>query len=108
MAALEHAPPGGEYNLVDDEPLHLRDLVDQVTGAMGLKPVGTIPPWLMSLIIGRPLVQSLVTSCRVANTEAAEQLGWRPARPTLADGLPDAIARLRKAGERAAEGRESR
>ena len=96
VAALEHAPPGGEYNLVDDEPLRLRDLIDQVTGAMVLKPVGTIPPWLMSLIIGRPLVQSLVTSCRVTNTEAAGQLGWRPARPTLADGLPDAIARLRR------------
>jgi nucleoside-diphosphate-sugar epimerase len=108
VAALEHAPPGGEYNLADDEPLRLRDLVDQVTGAMGLKPVGTIPPWLMSLIIGRPLVQSLVTSCRVTNTEAAGQLGWRPARPTLADGLPDAIARLRKAAERPAGARESR
>jgi glc operon protein GlcG len=33
---------------------------------VGLKPVGTIPPWLMSLIIGRPLVQYLVTSCRDA------------------------------------------
>jgi len=108
VAALEHAPPGGEYNLIDDEPLRLRDLVDQVTGAMGLKPVGTIPPWLMSLIIGRPLVQSLVTSCRVTNTEAAGQLGWRPARSTLADGLPDAIARLCKAAERPTGRRESR
>ena len=109
VAALEHAPSGGEYNLVDDEPLRLRALVDQVTGAMGLKPVGTIPPWLMSPIIGRPLVRSLVTSCRVANTEAAGQLGWRPARPTLADGLPDAIARLRhKAAEQPAGGQERR
>lgn len=109
VAALEHAPSGGEYNLVDDEPLRLRALVDQVTGAMGLKSVGTIPPWLMSLIIGRPLVQSLVTSCRVVNTEASDQLGWRPARPTLADGLPDAIARLRRqAGKQPAGGQESR
>jgi len=33
----------------------------------------------------------------------------RPARPTLADGLPDAIARLRRqTGERPTGGHESR
>jgi hypothetical protein len=46
----------------------------------------------LSLIIGKPLTQSLVTSCRVANTEARDQRAWTPAyrayNAQLAAGLP--------------------
>jgi dihydroflavonol-4-reductase len=93
-AALERAPAGGEYNLVDDAPLRLREFVDLVTDAMQSKRVGTIPPAIMGLIIGKPLVQSLVTSCRVANTEARDQLAWIPAYRAVSDGLPGTVAQL--------------
>jgi nucleoside-diphosphate-sugar epimerase len=43
-AALERAPAGAEFNVVDDKPLTLRALVDSVTAAMGMKRVGNIPP----------------------------------------------------------------
>jgi nucleoside-diphosphate-sugar epimerase len=87
-AARERAPADGEYNLVDDAPLRLREFVDLVTDAMQSKRVGTIPPAIMGLIIGKPLVQSLVTSCRVANTEARDHLAWIPAYRAVSDRLP--------------------
>ncbi len=75
VAALERAPAGEAYNVVDDAPLTLRALVDAITAAMGKPRVGTIPPLLMSLLIGRPLVRSLITSFRASNQRARQELG---------------------------------
>ena len=93
-AALERAPSGGEYNVVDDKPVTLRELVDTVTTGMGTKRVGTIPPFLMNLLIGGPLVESMVSSFRVSNRRARADLGWEPAFPTIQDAVPSILAGL--------------
>jgi nucleoside-diphosphate-sugar epimerase len=93
-AALERAPAGAEYNVVDDTPLTLRDLVDEVTSAMKVERVGNIPAWLLGLIVGGPLVKSLVTSFRVRNAKARAELGWTPRFSRVRDALPSAIAGL--------------
>jgi nucleoside-diphosphate-sugar epimerase len=93
-AALERAPSGGEYNIVDDTPLTLRDFVDEITGAMKLKRVGHIPAWILGLLIGGPLVRSLVASFRVRNTKARAELDWTPRFKHTRDALPSAIAAL--------------
>jgi len=94
VIALQHAPAGAEYNVVDDEPLTLRALVDEITSAMGRKSVGNIPPWLMGLIIGRPLVESLIASFRVSNQRLRTELGWSPIFRTVAAALPSTLAAL--------------
>jgi nucleoside-diphosphate-sugar epimerase len=94
VAALAVAPSGGEYNVVDDAPLTLRALVDTLTDQLGRPRVGTVPPAVMGLLIGRPLVDSLVTSFRMSNAHAREELGWAPRRPAFADGLPPTLAAL--------------
>jgi nucleoside-diphosphate-sugar epimerase len=94
VAALERAPAGGEYNIVDDTPLPLRALVDASTDAMGKKRVGHIPAWLMALPLGGPLVQSLVTSFRVSAEKARRELGWAPRYPSIHDGLRPILAAL--------------
>ncbi len=92
--ALERAPSGTMYNVVDDAPLTLRELVDHLTDALGKKRVGAIPPWLMGLLIGRPLVASLTSSFRIRNDRAKGSLGWAPQYPSFADGLPRALETL--------------
>jgi hypothetical protein len=79
---------------VDDEPLTLRDLLDQVTSAMNLPRVGHVPAWLLGLIVGGPLVKSLVTSFRVRNAKAKTELGWSLKYARLRDALPSAVAAL--------------
>ena len=37
---------------------------------------------------------SLVTSYRVRNRKARDELGWAPKHPSFADGLPAALAAL--------------
>ena len=96
VAALERAPAGAEYNIVDDAPVTLRNLVDGVTGAMDLPRAGNVPATLAKAIIGRPAVRSLVTSYRVRNAKAREELEWTPRFPTVDAGLPSVIADLGK------------
>jgi nucleoside-diphosphate-sugar epimerase len=98
VAAIEKAAPGTEVDVVDGAPLRLRDLADQLTSALHMPPVGTIPVWLIGLLIGPPLAQSLATSFRIRGDHAREALGgWQPAFPAFADGLQATLAGL---GER--------
>jgi len=92
------AGSGAEYNVVDDAPLTLRALVDQLTDAAGHKRVGTIPAWLMKPLIGGPLVESLVTSFRVCNERIKSELGWAPRYPSFADGVPEVLRALQAPG----------
>ena len=101
VAALDRAPtdPGHEavYNVVDDEPLTLRALVDTLTDTVGQPRVGTAPAPLMSGLLGSPLVASLTSSFRIRNARARTELGWQPSHPTFAEGLPPTLAVLRGA-----------
>ena len=59
---------GETYNIVNDQPLRLCDLVNTFTDAMGKKRVGSMAPWLLKLIIGGLLVDSLLMSFRCTRT----------------------------------------
>ena len=89
--AIESEAYGETYNAVDNQPLLLREMVDLFTDAMGKKRVGTMAPWLLKLIIGGPLVDSLVTSFRISNEKVKRELGWQPQYSTFKDGLPDVL-----------------
>jgi nucleoside-diphosphate-sugar epimerase len=64
--AVEAEHFGENFN-IDNEPITLRQLADAVTDAMHVERVGTMPAWLMGLILGGPLVASLCSSWRVKN-----------------------------------------
>ena len=83
--ALTEAGPGSSYAVVDDEPLRLRELTDLTTRALDRPDVGTAPPWLISLLLGRTLVSSLTTSFRIRGDRIRNDLGWTPARPRFRD-----------------------
>ena len=94
VRALEVSPYGENFNVVDDEPVRLRDMVDAITEAAGRKRVGGIPPWLIGLMIGPPVVASLTTSFRVKNDKAKEVLDWTPRYPTFQSGVGEVVREL--------------
>lgn len=85
---------GENFNIVDDKPIRLRELVDQLTSQTDHKSVGSIQPWLIGLLIGAPLVESLISSSRVSNEKARRMLGWSPRYASFEAGLPDVLAGL--------------
>lgn len=92
--AVESEAYGETYNIVDDQPLRLCDLVNLFTDAMDQKRVSSMAPWLLKLIIGGPLVDSLVTSFRISNEKAKRELGWQPRYHTFKEGLPGVLKAL--------------
>ncbi|MCC6767326.1 MAG: NAD(P)H-binding protein [Deltaproteobacteria bacterium] len=83
VAAL--AVPAGIYNVVDDEPLRMRDWMGALTDAFGFKPARRLPLPLARLLLGRP-VDLLSRSQRVNNTMFKAVAAWTPRHPSVRQG----------------------
>jgi hypothetical protein len=56
--------------------------------------VGSAPPALLGLLLGRPLVTSLTTSFRMRSDRIRHELGWRPTRATAREAMPPLVREL--------------
>jgi nucleoside-diphosphate-sugar epimerase len=82
IAAL--ALPRGTYNVVDDEPLTKRDLVDSLADRLGVPHPRFLPSWL-PLLFGS-LGRTLARSQRISNRKLREASSWRPRYPSVREG----------------------
>ena len=87
---------GENFNVVDDQPLKLREMVNTITDEQGVKRVGNIAPWLIGLLIGAQLVKSLVCSFRVRNDKAKNVLKWKPVYLDFQSGIKPTLQQLNK------------
>jgi nucleoside-diphosphate-sugar epimerase len=94
--ATERAPRGAVYHVADDEPIRFYDFVALTAKELGVGPPRRIPIWLANIAAGRHAVTAAVRSARTSNARIKEELGWRPSYPTAAEGVPDAVAKLRR------------
>ena len=77
VAAIEGGAPG-IYNLVDDAPAPINELLPAIAAAVGAPPPRRLPGWLVRLAAG-PQALSLMTRARGAsNAKARRELGWTP------------------------------
>ena len=77
VAAIEHGAPG-IYNVVDDDPAPIREIVPALAAAVGAPPPRHVPGWLVRLAAGAQAL-SLMTAVRGASNEKAKrELGWVP------------------------------
>src|SRR4051794_28839741 len=90
----EGAPAGAVYHVADDEPIKFYDFVALTARELGVGPPRRIPVWLATLAAGSNAVRAAVRSARSSNARIKVELGWQPAYPTAAEGVPDAIAKL--------------
>jgi 2-alkyl-3-oxoalkanoate reductase len=86
LAALDHGVPGTIYDIVDDQPVSMTDIVRELATRTGAPRPLTVPSWIPRLL--SPYM-ARVTSVRlpVSNEKARAELGWRPLYPTMRDGL---------------------
>jgi len=89
--------PAGTYNVVDDEPLTHRDVVDTLAGALGAPPPRLPPAWLTPVF--GSLGELLSRSERISNRKLRSAAPWRPAFPSLREGWPAVVAALRRSGK---------
>jgi nucleoside-diphosphate-sugar epimerase len=85
LAAIERGRPGSAYNIVDESRMGFGGMLRAVAAAYGTPTPFTVPTWATAVM---PYAHRMATMSLRASTEKARQeLGWRPAYPTIADGL---------------------
>jgi nucleoside-diphosphate-sugar epimerase len=93
---VEHAAPGSVYHCVDDEPLPMRDFLALTARELGVGAPRRVPVALARLLAGRDPVIAVIRSARTSSAKLKRELGWTPRFPTVATGVSDAIAALRR------------
>ncbi len=86
VAALDKAPAGSTYDIVDDRPVSISEINQAVAAAAGAPRPLAIPSWLPRLIAPY-LAQVISTRVTLSNQKARTELGWRPMYSTMHQGL---------------------
>jgi nucleoside-diphosphate-sugar epimerase len=93
VLAVEQAPPGSTYHVVDDEPLTYREFMTLTADALGVGPPRSIPVVLARAVAGSNAVDAVVRSARSSNAKIKRELGFDPRFASAREGVPDAVAR---------------
>jgi nucleoside-diphosphate-sugar epimerase len=94
VLAVESAPSGSIYHVVDDEPVGFYDFMALTATALGLGSPRRIPVTLARLAAGANAVDAAVRSARSSNAKIKQELGWRLRYPNAREGVPAAVAGL--------------
>ncbi len=85
-AAVDVAP--GTYNVVDDEPLTQRVLLETIARSLDAPSPRRMPEMLARVMMGHA-AKVLTVSQRVSNRRFREASGWRPRYRSAAHGWPE-------------------
>ena len=94
MLAIERAPAGSLYHVVDDEPISFYDFMALTADAIGVGSPRRIPAAIARLVAGRNAVDAVVRSARSSNAHIKAELGWSPRFPKAREGIADSVARI--------------
>jgi nucleoside-diphosphate-sugar epimerase len=88
ICALDHAPAGSVYEIVDDRAVSMTEIVDALARYTGSPAPFRVPAWLPRLVAP---YMARITSVRMplSNARAKAELGWRPKYPTMRDGMAE-------------------
>jgi 2-alkyl-3-oxoalkanoate reductase len=88
--AVEHGRPG-VYNVVDDEPAEMRELVPAYAEAIGAKPPRRVPKLLARMVAGKLAAQTGTEGRGASNVKAKRELGWVPRYASWRDGFREGL-----------------
>jgi nucleoside-diphosphate-sugar epimerase len=90
--ALDRAPAGAVYEIVDDHAVSLAEIAGTIAEYTGSAKPLRVPAWLLRL--AAPYMARM-TSVRMplSNAKAKADLGWRPKYSMMRDGLAHMLQR---------------
>jgi nucleoside-diphosphate-sugar epimerase len=80
-AALERGAPG-VYNVVDDDPVPVGELMPELARLIGAKPPRHLPRWVGRIAGGEAGVLMMTEIRGASNEKAKRELGWEPRYPS--------------------------
>jgi nucleoside-diphosphate-sugar epimerase len=90
VAAVDHGGPG-LYNVTDDEPAPVSEILPALAEAVGAKPPRRIPRWLGRLFAGEGGVVMMTELRGAANAKAKRELGWELRYPSWRQGFREGL-----------------
>jgi nucleoside-diphosphate-sugar epimerase len=90
VAALDHGQPG-LYNVVDDEPAPVSEILPELARAVGAAPPRRIPRWLGRLIAGEGNTIMMTEVRGASNEKAKRELGWELRYPSWRQGFREGL-----------------
>jgi nucleoside-diphosphate-sugar epimerase len=88
LAALDRAPAGSAYDIVDDRAVSMSEIVKALAEYSGAPAPLKVPAWLPRLIA--PYMTRLMTAqMPLSNAKAKAELGWAPKYSTIHEGLAE-------------------
>ena len=91
VAAIERGAPG-IYQVADDEPAQVRELLPVLASAVGAKPPRRVPKWLGRLVAGEGAVVMMTGGRGASNAKAKRELGWQPRYASWRQGFVEGLA----------------
>jgi 2-alkyl-3-oxoalkanoate reductase len=88
--AVERGQPG-IYNIVDDDPAPVRELLPALASALGAKPPRRIPRWLARLVAGEAATVTMTEVRGASNEKAKRELGWQLRYPSWRQGFAQGL-----------------
>jgi nucleoside-diphosphate-sugar epimerase len=86
IAALDRAPAGAAYDIVDDHPASMSEIVAGLAGRIGAPRPFAVPMWVPRLV--SPFMAGLMSiRLPLSNAKARAELGWAPRYPTWREGV---------------------
>jgi nucleoside-diphosphate-sugar epimerase len=89
-AAVERGEPG-VYNVVDDEPAPVGEIIRDVAKAIGAKPPRRLPRWIGRAIAGEGMTIMMTEVRGAANAKAKRELGWELRYPSWRLGFREGL-----------------
>jgi nucleoside-diphosphate-sugar epimerase len=86
VRALDAAPAGAVYDIVDDRAVSLAEIIRTLAEYTGSRAPLSVPAWLPRLVAPY-LTRVTSVQLSLSNAKAKQELGWRPKYPTMREGL---------------------
>jgi nucleoside-diphosphate-sugar epimerase len=88
IAALERAPAGSAYDIVDDQAVSMSEVVAGLARQAGAPQPFAVPLWVPRLL--SPYMAGLMSiRLPLSNAKARAEFGWRPKYPTWREGIAE-------------------
>ena len=88
--AVERGEPG-IYNIVDDEPTRVSELMPELAEVIGAKPPWRLPRWLGRLIAGEAATVMMTEVRGASNEKAKREFGWELSYPSWRIGIREGL-----------------
>jgi nucleoside-diphosphate-sugar epimerase len=93
VRALDVAPAGFIYDIVDEEPASLTEIVETIAEFTGSPSPLRVPGWLARL--AAPYIAGLISiRMPLSNASARSAIAWHPKYMTMRDGLSEMLRRV--------------